>query len=139
MQHTALEGTDIQQGILANEACRRASGNAVLLDNTARILAELIPLKHGSHADVVEYRVEIPMRYAECHAILADGSRVAFRNPRRFLGWSSHDARRSLRFRNNDITLEVEVDNNAGTCERQTVRSISLQAAVRNGASRLKK
>lgn len=139
MQHTALEGTDIQQGILANELCRKASGNAVLLENTARILDELIPLKQGSHADVVEYRVEIPMRYAECQAILADGSKVAFRNPRRFLGWSSHDARRSLLFRNNDVTLEVEVDNDAITFERHTVRSINLQAAVRNGASRLKK
>ena len=139
MQQTALERNDVPQGILANEMCRKASGDAVLLDNTARILDELIPLKSGSHADVVEYRVEIPMRYAECCAILADGSKVSFRNPRRFLGWSSHDARRSLLFRNNDITLEVEVVNNAVTFERHTVRSINLQAAVRNGASRLKK
>ena len=139
MQQTALERNDVPQGIIASELCRKASGDAVLLDNTARILDELIPLRRGSHADVVEYRVEIPMRYAECHAILADGSKIAFRNPRRFLGWSSHEARRSLLFRNNDITLEVEVDNNAVTFQRQTVRSINLQAAVRNGASRLKK
>jgi hypothetical protein len=84
MQQTALERNDVPQGIIARELCRKASGDAVLLDNTTRILDELIPLRRGSHADVVEYRVEIPMRYAECHAILADGSRVAFRNPRRF-------------------------------------------------------
>ena len=54
-------------------------------------------------------------------------------------GWSSHDARRSLLFRNNDITLEVEVDNLAAERECSTVRSINLQAALRQGANRLKK
>jgi hypothetical protein len=60
-------------------------------------------------------------------------------NPRKFLGWSSHEARRSLLFRNNDITLEVEVDNHAAEKERSTVRSINLQAAMREGANRIKK
>jgi len=70
---------------------------------------------------------------------LADGRKVRFTSPRKFLGWSSRDVRRSLLFRNNDITLEVEVDNRAAEEERSTVRSISLQAAVRQGANRLKK
>ena len=50
-----------------------------------------------------------------------------------------HDARRSLLFRNHDITLEVEVDNRAVEKEHSTVRSINLQAAVRQGANRIKK
>jgi hypothetical protein len=139
MQHTTLETKDAQQGILANELCRRPQGDARLLENTARILDNLIPLRQGSHADVVEYRVEIPMRYAECVAVLADGSTVRFMNPRKFLGWSSHEARRSLLFRNNDITLEVEVDNCAAEKKNSTVRSINLQAAMREGANRIKK
>ena len=139
MQHRTPDMTETQQGILANELCRGPQGNADLLENTARILDKLIPLRGASHADVVEYRVEIPMRYAECHAVLADGSKVRFVNPRKFLGWSSHDTRRSLLFRNNDLTLEVEVDNRAAEKENSTVRSISIQAAVRKGASRIKK
>lgn len=139
MRHTTLETTETQQGILANELCREPQGNAGLLENTAKILDNLIPLRGASHADVVEYHVEIPMRYAECHAVMADGSKVRFLNPRKFLGWSSHDARRSLLFRNNDITLEVEVDNRASERENSTVRSINLQAAVRQGANRIKK
>ena len=113
--------------------------DAGLFDNTTRILNELVPLRGASHADVVEYRVEIPMRYAECFAILADGRKVEFADPRRFLGWSSHDARRSLLFRANDLTLEVEVDSLAAKRERSTVRSINLQAAVREQAMRVKK
>jgi len=139
MQHTTLETQETQEGILANELCRSPHGDARLLENTARILDQLIPLRHASHADVVEYCVEIPMRYAECHAVLSDGSRVCFMEPRKFLGWSGHEARRSLLFRNNDITLEVEVDNRASEKENSTVRSINLQAAVRQGASRIKK
>ena len=105
--------------------------------NPAEILDDLIPLRDASHADVVEYRVEIPMRYAECCAVMADGSKARFVDPRKFLGWSSHDERRSLLFRNDDMTLEVEVDNAA--IERDTVRRIKRQAALSQGASRLRK
>lgn len=107
--------------------------------NTSKILDNLIPLRNASHADVVEYRVEIPVRYAECCAVMADGSKARFVDPRKFLGWSSFDARRSLLFRNDDVTLEVEVDNAALERECSTVRRINLQAELREGASRFKK
>lgn len=137
MQQTALETKDTHH--LASALCGQPQNDAGLHENTAKILDSLIPLRNASHADVVEYRVAIPMRYAECFAVLADGSTARFVDPRKFLGWSSHDVRRSLLFRNNDITLEVEVDNLAAARERSTVRSINLQAALRQGANRLKK
>ena len=124
------EYREIQEGALKDQA---------LLENTASILDKLVPLKGASHSDVVEYRVEIPMRYAECRAVLVDGRVVSFADPRKFLGWSSHSQRKSLLFRNNDMTLEVEVDNRAVERDCSTVRSINLQAALRKGASRLKK
>ncbi len=96
MQQTTLETTETHKGIFANEFCRQQQGDAGLLQNTARILDDLIPLRGASHADVVEYRVEIPMRYAECHALLTDGRKVRLVDSRKFLGWSSHDSRRSL-------------------------------------------
>ncbi len=121
---TTLNSNEYQAGILADEL---------------KILDNLIPLRNASHADVVEYRVEVPMRYAECYAIMADGSEARFVDARTFLGWSSHDARRSLLFRNDDVTLEVEVDNGAFERQCSTVRSINVQAALRQGASSLKK
>lgn len=139
MQKTTLETTETQKGIFANEFCHELQGDAGLLQNTARILDDLIPLRGASHADVVEYLVEIPMRYAECFALLTDGRKVRLVDSRKFLGWSSHESRRSLLFHNNDITLEVEVDNEAAQNDKSTVRSINLQAAIRNGASRIKK
>lgn len=139
MQQTTLETKETHQGILATELCRAPQGDAELLENTARILDNLIPLRNASHVDVVAYRVDIPLRYAECYAVLADGTKARFADPRKFLGWSSRDVRRSLLFRNNDVTLEVEVDNEATERECSTVRSINLQAAVRKGANRIKK
>lgn len=134
MLDSILETTDTHH--LAGRPSLSDSG---LHENTTRILDSLIPLRGASHAEVLEYRVEIPMRYAECFAILSDGRKVRFVEPRKFLGWSSHESRRSLLFRNHDVTLEVEVDNLAPQRERSTVRSINLQAALRQGANRIKK
>ena len=113
--------------------------DAGLLNNAARILNELAPLQGADHFDVVEYRVEIPMRYAECFAVLADGRKVGCAEPQKCLGWSGHANRRALLFRNNDSTLEIEIDNCAAERECSTVRSVNLQAAIRNGAERVKK
>lgn len=134
-----INTTENHPAIHADALCARSRQDADLFDNTTRILNELVPLKGASHADVVEYRVEIPMRYAECFAVLADGRKVALADPRRFLGWSGYSARRSLVFRANGLTLEVEVDSKAVERDRSTVRSINLQSAIREQAMRVKK
>lgn len=139
MQQLILETREIRPGILSHRNGHDVLGGVSLLENSARILDSLVPLRNASHADAVEYRVEIPMRYAECMAILADGRKAKFVEPRNFLGWSSHDARRSLLFRHNDIALEVEIDNLAAERACGIVRSINLQAALRSTANRIKK
>jgi len=89
------------------------------------VLDDAIPLQDASHADVVEYVVEIPMRYAECFALLSDGRKVGLKNPRRFVGWSRHDRDRSLLFRGRDKHFEVEVEagllGKSPGCIRQVV------------------
>lgn len=49
-------------------------------------LDQLLPLADASHADVVRYAVDIPMRYAECVATLADGRSVRLTDSRQLLG-----------------------------------------------------
>ena len=139
MRQVTLETKETHPGILTTAPRQGAKGDTGLQENTARILDSLVPLRHASHADVVEYRVQIPMRYAECVAVLTDGRTARFAEPRKFLGWSSHEQRRSLLFRHHGMTLEVEVDNLAAERARSTVRRINLQAAFREGASRIKK
>ncbi len=50
-------------------------------------LDRVIPLDGPSHAQVVRYTVEIPMRYAQCFATLEDGAKIGLRDPRQFIGW----------------------------------------------------
>lgn len=61
-------------------------------------LDELIPLVGASHAEVAEYRVDIPMRYAEVVARLFDGRIARLLDARQFLGWRGYDANPSMLF-----------------------------------------
>jgi len=67
----------------------------------SRHLDELIPLLGASHKDVVEYRVDIPMRYAEVVARLVDGTTARLRDARQFLGWHGRYANPSMLFTSN--------------------------------------
>ncbi|MBT8093727.1 MAG: hypothetical protein KJP08_02875, partial [Gammaproteobacteria bacterium] len=49
-------------------------------------LDQLLPLAGASHADVVRYAVDIPMRYAECFATLADGRSVRLKETQQLRG-----------------------------------------------------
>ncbi len=64
-----------------------------------RFLDQMIPLKNASHADVVSYGVDTPMRYTECYATLKDGRITRFRDARQFIGWSGMNGSRRLLFR----------------------------------------
>jgi hypothetical protein len=74
----------------------------------AEILDREIPLKGASHADVVGYGIDIPLRYTECFARLADGSKVRFRNRRQFVGWSGDESRRSFLFQKGHRRFVIE-------------------------------
>lgn len=106
----------------------RGAGN-----RTAAYLDQVIPLKGASHADVVSYTVEIPMRYAECFATLKDGRKVRLADRRRFVGWSGDDAKRSLLFRKNLLHIELRTDKglNGSAPGPGGISDIVLESAVR--------
>lgn len=54
--------------------------------DSAHRLDQILPLAGASHADVVRYAVDIPMRYAECFATLANGRTVRLSNSGQLLG-----------------------------------------------------
>lgn len=78
-------------------------------DRDARILDRIIPLDGASHADVVEYSVDIPLRYAECFARLEDGSKVRLRDARQFIAWSGWGCKRCFLFENGGQRLEIQI------------------------------
>ncbi|MEE8426536.1 MAG: hypothetical protein V3S15_04565 [Woeseiaceae bacterium] len=73
-------------------------------------LDRVIPLEGASHADAVEYSVDIPMRYAECFARLADGRIVRLKDRRQFVGWSGWSGARSFLFSNGCQRIEIQVE-----------------------------
>ncbi len=101
-----------------------------MLEQAMKILDEVIPLDGASHTDVVNYSVEIPVRYAECFALLSDGRKVGLAEPRRFVGWSSHDPDRSLLFRNNGSHIELGVEGPVNGHEAVSIRNIVVEDAT---------
>ena len=93
----------------------------------------LIPLRDASHADVVQYVVEIPMRYAECVALLEDGRKVGLKDRRRFVGWYDMGPKRFLLFRKNLLHIELRtVDSpQSTTLGPGRIYDIILESAVR--------
>ena len=100
---------------------------------TAAYLDQVLPLKDASHADVVAYSVEIPMRYAECFATLADGRKVRLADTRRFIGWAGDPNERSLLFRKNLLHIELRTDAGLNGSARGPggISDIVLESAVR--------
>ena len=102
-------------------------------------LDEALPLQDASHADVVEYVVEIPMRYAECFGVLADGTKVSLKNPRHFVGWSKHDRNRSLLFRSQGKHYEVAVEADLRGQAPGCIRTVYLEARSERRSSLARK
>lgn len=83
-----------------------------------------VPLKCGSHADVVRYIVDVPMRYAECFAVLRNGQTVPLANKRSFMAWSGREARHSLMFEAHGLRIEAVIDAPGHIAE------IDIQSAI---------
>ena len=100
---------------------------------TTDYLDQVIPLKDASHADVVSYTVEVPMRYAECFAMLRDGRKVSLADRHRFVGWSGDIGNRSLLFRKNLLHIELRTNKglNGSAPGPGGIFDIVLESAVR--------
>ena len=103
------------------------------------LLDDLIPLRDASHTDVVEYVVEVPFRYAECHALLQDGRKVGLVEPKKFVGWSSHDPSRKLLFKINGAHLELDVEDELAGKAPGKIHNIILEAVALRCADTMKK
>ena len=111
-------------------------GNAIEdRTDTVDLLDNVVPLQGASHADVVEYCVEAPMRYAECLALLADGRKVGLRNPCQFVGWSSE----SLLFNSNGKHCVMAIESNALPNGRGYIRVAFLEEKSENRPTSAKK
>ena len=131
----ALYGTDVipeDDGRERSAAGYNPARGAAVIAYATDFLDRSIPLQGASHADVVRYSVEIPMRYAECFAELADGRKTGFADKRKFAGWSGYGAQKALLFKNNGLHVEIRTDpeHPIGRDAPGNVRDIILESAV---------
>ena len=107
--------------------------------NAVSLLDDLIPLRDASHTDVVEYSVEVPLRNAECYALLSDGRKVGLLEPWKFVGWSSHDPSRTFLFRVNGSHLELDVEDELAGKAPGKIHNIILEAVALRCANTMRK
>ncbi len=110
--YDALYGTDV---IPSGDDETPATGydpkrGAAVIRYAIEFLDRVIPLDGASHAEVVSYSVGITTRYANCFAMLADGSKVRLKDSTKFIGWSGWDGQRAFLFRDNDLHIELQTD-----------------------------
>lgn len=96
------------------------------------LLDQFIPLDRVSHAEVASYTVEIPMRYARCFAILADGEKVGLQRSQQFAGWSGWVGRRSFIFVSGEILFEIKTDADHSSSNRVpgNIQSVIVETAA---------
>lgn len=111
---TSVRGTRIS-GLIGSPIGNR--------DDTVDLLDNVVPLQGASHADVVEYCVEAPMRFAECLALLADGRKVGLQNPCQFVGWSNE----SLLFNSHGRHFEVAIESDSHHHDQACIRVVFLE------------
>jgi hypothetical protein len=107
------------------DVTRAGNFSCASVQEKAAYLDRVIPLQGASHAEVENYTIEIPMRYAIVIAILADGKKVRLKDNRKFVGWSGWESRRSYLFRNDEQYIEVQTD------PEQPI-AINLPGSIRN-------
>ena len=86
------------------------SGHLASQDESTEFLDRKLPLVGASHADVVNYSVDVPLSFACCFATLVNGRKVRFRDAARFLGWSDAHGRRTLLFRSGRRRIEIHTN-----------------------------
>lgn len=86
------------------------SGHLAEKDESTEFLDRKLPLVGASHADVVNYSVDVPLSFASCFATLTDGRKVRFRESGKFLGWSDAGRKRTLLFRSGRRRIEIHTN-----------------------------
>lgn len=97
---------------------------------TAKYLDQLVPLCGASHADVVDYRVSVPMRYAEVKARLVNGGTARLANARQFLGWRGYGPNPTLLFDCGERRVIVATGNRQETTDTSFIARDGGQVAL---------
>jgi len=129
--YDALYGNDVipeDEGIEKGSAYNPARGEVVFA-YARKFLDEVVPLREGSHSDVVEYGVEDQL----IRVTFRDGNSTGLKHTEKFVGYNGRcDAPSEIYLKNNDlhIILQIDPSHPIGKLDRSHIKDVILESAV---------
>ena len=132
--YDAFYGTDIiaeTPGREKGTSYNPARGELVV-ERTAQVLDQIVPLADASHADVTAYRVADGGNGFELVAALADGSQARLAEPAQFVGFNGQDPATAVLLEHNGLHIEIQIDREhpVGAAHAAGVKDVLLESAV---------
>ncbi|NNK99095.1 MAG: malate synthase G [Xanthomonadales bacterium] len=129
--YDALYGSDV---IPEDDGAEKAGPynpvrGAKVIAYAREVLDQAAPLASGSHADATAYRIE----NGELEISLSDGSRVALKNPEKFVGYTGDTQEpTSVLLSNNLLHMDIQIDRGShiGSGDSAGISDVIVEAAL---------
>ena len=132
--YDAFYGTDI-----IDETPGREKGDSynpvrgeLVVERTAHVLDEIVPLSEGSHGDVSSYRVDDSNGTLALNATLSSGDRTGLADPSQFAGFVGEGEPAAVLLRHNNLHIEIQIDRNhdVGAAHAAGVKDVVFESAL---------
>ena len=132
--YDAFYGTDI-----IDETPGREKGNSynpargeLVVERTARVLDDIVPLAQGSHADVSSYCVDALNGSFALGVTLSSGARTGLSDPSQFAGFVGEGEPSIVLLRHHNLHIEIQVDRSheVGAAHPAGVKDVVLESAL---------
>ncbi|MFT6916822.1 MAG: malate synthase [Motiliproteus sp.] len=132
--YDALYGSDViddTEGAGQGRDFNPARG-AKVIAWAAAFLDQAAPLASGSHAEVIEYRLQPAAEGEVLSVILADGRITGLSQPQQWVGCRREEGTLCLLLRNHGLHLEIQIDrsNPIGAMAASGVKDLVLESAL---------
>ena len=132
--YDAFYGTDIideTPGREKGDSYNPARGELVV-ERTARVLDEVVPLAQCSHTDVSSYRVDAVNGGFALAATLSSGARAGLSDPSQFAGFVGEGEPSVVLLRSNNLHIEIQVDpgHPVGAAHAAGVKDVVFESAL---------
>ncbi|MCY3819331.1 MAG: malate synthase G [Gammaproteobacteria bacterium] len=132
--YDAFYGTDI-----IDETPGREKGNSynpargeLVVERTAGVLDEIVPLAQGSHADVSSYGLDASDGDLALGVTLSSGDRTGLADPSQFAGFVGEGEPSVVLLRHNNLHIEIQVDrdHDVGAVHAAGVKDVVFESAL---------
>lgn len=132
--YDALYGTDVipsDAGRAPGAAYNPRRGDSVIM-YAAEFLDRAVPLRSGSHKEVVAYSIDSDNDGARLSVELSDGSNTALANSEQFAGYTVDNHQYAILLKNNGLHIEIQIDpeHTIGKTSAAGVSDIVLESAI---------